>query len=262
MRQFSLLCVLLIFFIPATGFTSYEDPIIFLEDISIEEDITEEFAEQNGDTYQKGLTHNKDVWRVDEGWETLYSTLEFSTLELPPPEENINLYVPKYYQNQQPWSNDIMQTKGYKIGTHGCALTSFAMVTNYYGSNHNPGKVNTVLGNAACSLNWITAKSKYNLEYDVKSNQNGIDESVAKTWIRDALRQNRPVIVCLKNPINNGTHFVVVEWYARVRYHEDLPPVELFLIHDPSAHINYRYLDDYLHHPSSPRTIINMKSWY
>lgn len=62
------------------------------------------------------------------------------------PIENINLEVPHYYQNQQSWSNNTMQTCGSTIGKAGCALTSFTMVANYLGSNDNPGQVNTKLG--------------------------------------------------------------------------------------------------------------------
>lgn len=41
---------------------------------------------------------------------------------------SINLNISPYVQTDSRWSSDIMQDEGLPIGTHGCALTSTAML--------------------------------------------------------------------------------------------------------------------------------------
>lgn len=183
---------------------------------------------RNGLRLDKGKTDSKNI-----------------ITSIPGVAESIFLNMPHYYQSGQSWSNDIMQSQGLTIGSAGCALTSFTMVTNYYGYTDNPGEVNSKLGSAACPLAWSTAGSKYSLSL-VGNISAATSESDAKTFILGALRQNRPVIVGFKK--GTSTHFVVARAYLRETYDpsEGLYGEETFYIYDPSSGRDYSYLDDYL----------------
>jgi len=169
------------------------------------------------------------------------------------PIENINLEVPHYYQNQQSWSNNTMQTCGSTIGKAGCALTSFTMVANYLGSNDNPGQVNTKLGSYACPIYWYIAASKYGLTYGPDFNEDPIEVSKGKTWILGELRKGNPVIVGYKKP-TGGLHYVVCWGYGSFTSQGHL--YEYYAIHDPTYGSKEQYsLDGYLNQGYSLRNL-------
>ena len=158
--------------------------------------------------------------------------------------EAINLQVPHYYQNQQPWSNHIMQTCGLTIGSAGCALTSFTMVANYLGSNDNPGQANTKLGNDACPFAWFSAATKFGITYDTDYNADPIPESGGKTWILGELRKGNPVIVGYKKSTGD-LHYVVCWGYTCIMSQGHL--YEYYAIHDPTYGSKEQHsLDGYL----------------
>jgi hypothetical protein len=158
--------------------------------------------------------------------------------------EAINLQVPHYYQNEQSWSNHIMQTCGLTIGSAGCALTSFTMVANYLGSNDNPGQANTKLGDYACDFHWYAPESIYGFTYGPEFNANPIPESGGKAWILGELRKGNPVIVGYRKP-TGGLHYVVCWAYTCIMSQGHL--YEYYAIHDPTYGSNEQYsLDGYL----------------
>ena len=62
--------------------------------------------------------------------------------------------VPFYAQGATQWGSATIGTCGDTIHNVGCALTSLAMIFQYYGANQDPGTLNRCMGTAACPLAW------------------------------------------------------------------------------------------------------------
>ncbi len=158
--------------------------------------------------------------------------------------EAFQVYMPVHYRQDDPtWANVPMQSLGLSIGTHGCTLTSFTMIVNYYGFQENPAMVNSTLGAAACIFDYDTAASAYNLtkirvHHDVV-NDTTLTEWVAMDRIRTQLMSSRPVLVGFKKGSN--THFVVA--YSYVDMEPGGTPVVSIL--DPSTTRNKTKLSQY-----------------
>lgn len=159
--------------------------------------------------------------------------------------EKIFLNMKHYYQDGQTWSGYNMKTCGKTIGNAGCAVTSFTMITNYYGFNDDPGEVNSILGDLACGLHYVAAGNKYGLSL-VGNVHASVSESYAKNYILGALRNNRPVLVGMKYG-SSGTHFVVARGYFEEIYEPEngFYGRKYYYIYDPSANKDYMFLDDY-----------------
>jgi hypothetical protein len=109
-----------------------------------------------------------------------------------------------YSQNDPRWSDEVMQGAGDQIGPFGCALTSTAMVLNYYGANIDPSQLNSCLGSGADLLNWDKAPPC----------SNGTTQFVSKfdfTWdhLDSILKAGEPAIVGMVRG-QTGMHFIVV----------------------------------------------------
>jgi len=216
--------------------SSLDEPTHFtLEDISVEEEDTSKNAQTFKKYYLDGLRKN--------GTPIVLETNELDDLALayvPEVLEYIALPVPLYRQDGQSWSNDPMLTEGYTIGESGCALTSFTMIANYYGSNDHPGEVNQTLDKKACPINWIVAGDKYGLTYGGSTPVS--NRTTAETIVLGALRNRTPCILFFKK--GSTPHFVVATGY--VRYKElDGSIHEKFYINDPSTNINYDCISDF-----------------
>ncbi|HOX40791.1 MAG TPA: C39 family peptidase [bacterium] len=126
-----------------------------------------------------------------------------------------------YYSQRDPqWSGTYLAPSRLTIGEVGCLVTSFAMVSTYYGYNNTPADIEN--------------KSAFTYEggwlwFD---NSPGISVSASqpKNWnvINNELENNRPVIVSVKvsGPVYNSdgsNHFIVISGIANGKY----------LIHDP-----------------------------
>jgi len=81
----------------------------------------------------------------------------YADAETTQPQATLPCSVPLSAQNDPRWRDDVMQTCGETIGDAGCALTSAAMVFNYYGASTNPPTLNACLGDHACPLYWAIA---------------------------------------------------------------------------------------------------------
>lgn len=210
-----------------------DEPIIENEMVLDINDSTKDFTEENNFYYTEG---KKSLTKS----ESLIQPMGTVGVQ-----EEKWLSMVHYYQNGQSWSGNIMQTCGYTIGSQGCALTSFSMVTDYYGYSDNPGEVNTRLGSYACPLAWSSAGQRYNLDL-VGSVHTQVSSSYAKDYIRGALRNNRPVIVGFIK--GSSTHFVVARAFVKETYQPELGFYgnEYFYIHDPYSGRNYKFIDDYL----------------
>ncbi|MPM48800.1 hypothetical protein SDC9_95527 [bioreactor metagenome] len=125
------------------------------------------------------------------------------------------LSVTQWYQDSGTYVQNYMQTCNETIYYSGCTLTSFTMTSNFMKStNHNPGQVNTALGNNACPFNWSAAASTYGLTHTlIARDLNGLTRSSVESWIYSQISNNYPVIVGLK--LSSGsTHYVVAYGYV------------------------------------------------
>lgn len=221
--------------------------------------------ETSDDHLLKDTTHylNMDLYsyttfRIDEGWEQWF--LEQKDLyPMVIPVEVISLPITKYFQNNQPWSPDIMYSAELSIQNYGCTLTSYTMIASRFGYSYDPGEVNTIMGTKACPFSWTTAKSRFGINYEKLGTDNNL--SLAKVIILDALRQNRPVIVCYERlDIPGRYHYVVAHRYSRVIV--DGSEQEFFHIYDPSEHKDYQYLEDYLTIDNKPWKILSLRVFH
>ena len=112
--------------------------------------------------------------------------------------------VPIMSQNDPAWRSTVMQSQSDTIGGAGCALTSAAMLLNYYGSSLTPADLNTCLAGSADPLSWkgVPACTK-----GLVSGGDRIDFSW--TDLDALLAAGRPAIVGMLGG-QNGSHFVVV----------------------------------------------------
>lgn len=122
------------------------------------------------------------------------------------PESEIqSLSVPAFSQNDAAWKNDVMQTCGETAGRTGAALTSAAMVFEYYGATSGkPGRLNTCLKASACPVDWSLAANTCG---ESKASWVG-SWAFAYSKLESMLAAGRPPIVELTK--GTSTHFVVV----------------------------------------------------
>lgn len=123
---------------------------------------------------------------------------------LPPREGGSPCGVPVLSQNDPAWRASIMQAGGDTIGSYGCALTSTAMMLNYFGATISPPQLGACLGSDADLLQW----------WQVNRCSNGVAQFKADldfSWERiDAqLATGSPVILGFRGG-PAGMHFVVV----------------------------------------------------
>jgi hypothetical protein len=112
--------------------------------------------------------------------------------------------VPVFSQNDPTWRHLVMAQAGDAMGGFGCAVTSTAMMFNYYGSALTPAALSACLGPLADPLHWSKAP-------DCTKGMVSGGEMVAFSWSRlDAILQSgQPAIVGVLRG-QTGTHFVVV----------------------------------------------------
>jgi len=112
--------------------------------------------------------------------------------------------VPIYSQNDPAWQAAVMKSGADTIGGAGCALTSTAMLLNYYGAQLSPVQLNACLGAGADPIDWKA----------VPACTNGAvtgGDRIDFTWqdLDALLASGRPAIVGMLRG-QTGSHFVVV----------------------------------------------------
>jgi hypothetical protein len=112
--------------------------------------------------------------------------------------------VPVYSQNDPSWQSTIMQAGGDPIGGFGCALTSTAMLLNYYGAVLSPTDLNACLGAGADPIQWQSAPACTSGRV-----QGGVRADFSWEALDAFLGAGKPVIVGMLRGLT-GTHFVVV----------------------------------------------------
>jgi hypothetical protein len=112
--------------------------------------------------------------------------------------------VPIYSQLDPAWQASVMKSGSDTIGAAGCALTSTAMLLNYYGSALSPAQLNSCLGARADPIDW---KAVPNCTGGIVTGGDRLDF----TWadLDALLASGRPAIVGMLRG-QTGSHFVVV----------------------------------------------------
>lgn len=112
--------------------------------------------------------------------------------------------VPILSQNDPRWRTAIMQAGGDSIGSYGCALTSTAMLLNYFGQTISPAQLSACLGSAADLLQW------WDVDRCTAGHAHFVDEPDFSWPALDAiLAAGSPAIVGFRGG-PAGMHFVVV----------------------------------------------------
>ncbi len=122
----------------------------------------------------------------------------------PPQPRGTACSMPIFSQNDPSWRNTVMQAAGDSIGNFGCAVTSTAMVLNFYGAPLTPAQLNACLGQGADLLYWTQAVP---CAKGAVTGYNGFDFS----WqnLDQVLAAGKPAIVGMLRG-QTGMHFVVV----------------------------------------------------
>lgn len=111
-----------------------------------------------------------------------------------------DLDVPRFLQGDSQWGGNTLGTCSDTVAESGCAITSLAMIFNYYQSGFtDPGKLNSCLRNNGgylngCLVYWSNRCMPSGVSYNYPGD---IDQE---------LRNGRPIVV----GVDNGNHWVVV----------------------------------------------------
>ena len=116
-----------------------------------------------------------------------------------PPE--VLLDVPFFSQEDPAWYDDYLDGSPFKIGNSGCALTSLAMVADYYGYDTDPGRLNTSL-TAAGGIDTDGIISDWSKVAQASSQKVKWMSSVPASWDRidQELDDGYPVICSVTRP--------------------------------------------------------------
>ncbi len=131
-----------------------------------------------------------------------------------------------------------MQTRGYKIGTKGCALTSVAMDISLEGKNDDPGEVNTELGDSACPMKWGEVANSYGLTLHQEIGT--YTDQEARDTVEGILKNGETAIVGMKLTGTDKTHFVLARGYSNDNGADHI------YIYDPASWVDHTDLDSYL----------------
>src|SRR6266508_4387120 len=112
--------------------------------------------------------------------------------------------VPIFSQNDPAWQAAVMKAGADTIGAAGCALTSTAMLLNYYGASLSPAQLNACLGGSADPIDWKAVPA-------CASNLVTGGDRIDFAWpdLDALLASGRPAIVGMLRGLT-GSHFVVV----------------------------------------------------
>nr|CBH36801.1 hypothetical protein BSM_02780 [uncultured archaeon] len=148
-----------------------------------------------------------------------------------PPYEDVCLGVPFFSQRDSKWKDQKLGKSTGNIGAHGCALTSAAMVSKYFGWDIDPLRLDAAL----TEIDGIAPNG--NLDWPKVEEASGgyvdwIDKKGHQKWsnIEQELSQNNPYIINAHFTDAKGKdnlHFVVIRGKVGSEYHfwdpADLP---------------------------------------
>jgi len=157
-------------------------------------------------TYYSGVAlQTSDVYNVCSSTSGLCDNVTTQAIPVDPPipPPGGPCPVPHYWQGDPRWSSNPFGTCTCTIGGCGCAITSLAMLFQYYGANHDPGSLAACMGNHACGLYWGSSTVD-----TCSSGKVDFTESPGFSWARlESELQQGPVILELDRV--GGMHFVV-----------------------------------------------------
>ncbi|GEM_PF-4837202 len=155
---------------------------------------------------------------------------------------NVSLLLqddPDWEDEHFPCNENLPAHANHTYGVMGCAMTSYAMVLNYYGGDYTPVDVAENYGTSACNFNSTTLLSYYGRSGASSSCANTSSAYVsAKIAIKGAIIESKPSVIRLVSP-NGGYHFVV--GYG---YRDNGTSVNIY-IRDPESDYAYTTLDQY-----------------
>lgn len=121
----------------------------------------------------------------------------------------VELAVPQLCQDDPKWAGDYLATTDGTIGGEGCAITSIAMIFNYYGIDTDPQRLNWLLdtNGGYTPQGWVYWEKAVDV---APTRVVHIYEDLPSYYLIDSnLARGNPVIVKLK--LRSGiTHFVVI----------------------------------------------------
>ena len=152
--------------------------------------------------------------------------------------------VPIFSQNDPAWRDVVMKSDADSIGGAGCALTSTAMLLNYYGSSLTPAQLNSCLAGNADPIDWKA----------VPGCTNGLisgGDRIDFTWpdLDLLLAAGRPAIVGMIRG-KTGSHFVVVTQGGG-------GVADTYRITDPWDATTFKTLGSYINDGYNPTWIIS-----
>ncbi len=112
--------------------------------------------------------------------------------------------VPVLSQNDPAWQSSIMLAGGDPIGGFGCALTSTAMLLDYFGANITPPQLSACLGGLADPVDWASAPACTHGQVT-----GGARFDFSWPQLDSILGSGRPAIVGMMRGLT-GMHWVVV----------------------------------------------------
>ncbi len=123
--------------------------------------------------------------------------------------QRVELPVPSFRQNDPRWGQDFLGPTDGTIGAEGCALSSAAMVLNFYGIDTDPQRLNEHLkqNGGYTPEGWIYWEAAATL--DSERVRHIYEDLPSYRLIDTNLARGNPVIVRLRFP-SGTTHFVVI----------------------------------------------------
>jgi len=135
--------------------------------------------------------------------------IEFADQSAELGELSTNVDFPFFSQRDLAWSGQKLDNSPYYIHDYGCALTSAAMVSKYFGYDTDPGRLNTALtANGGLDQNGILHWEKVEEASDGKVDWIGRVDWPDWNRIDQELGQGYPVIT--EVPVGSNQHFVVI----------------------------------------------------
>ncbi len=182
-------------------------------------------------------------------------------LSIPGVVEEKRLYLTHYKQGDPRWANEKLFNSSVTIGRYGCAVSSLAILLSKFGYNDTPLDVNNKLKvfmlPGEGDMQWYQVKNAYAVELSYFRRVNYTTIEACYNYIRGQIRQDKPVIVCMKK---NETHFVAVNGILETAYDPEAGTVDkkTVMISDP-GHLGYSSLEDYLDDGYTIRVLIGFE---
>ena len=131
---------------------------------------------------------------------------------------SVTLEVPFFSQRDPAWCDQKLDNSPYSIYSYGCALTSTAMISKYFGYDTNPGRLNaTLTQNGGLGIDGILHWDKVEDASGGKVDWIGRVDGADWNRIEQELNQGYPVIAEVY--FSNKQHFIIFQGNTNTDYH-------------------------------------------